>query len=143
MFEMFGVPSELYTMQRGVKQKGEMRYDITIIPPIVINGQYNKTKGHIHSSGHEEEYIVLEGTAIFIFETKKRGFWKVKARKGDKVIVQGDAYHATINPNKNKVLKLANWISDKCVSDYKYIEKMKGMRFYYTTRGWVKNPNYK
>lgn len=143
MAEMYGLPGELYTMKRGVKYKGEMRHDITIIPPLVINGQYNKTKGHIHVTGHEEEYIVLEGSAIFLFENKKKGFWKVRVRKGGRVIVPGDAYHVTINPSKTKTLKLANWISDKCVSDYSYIEKKKGMREYYTTKGWVKNPNYR
>lgn len=142
MSEMYGIPKELYTMQRGVKYKGEMRYDITTIPPLIINGQYNKTKGHIHTTGHEEEYIILEGEAIFLFENKHK-FWKVSAKKGQHVLIPGDCYHATINPSKTKTLKLANWLSDKCISDYKYIEKKKGMREYYTVKGWVKNPNYK
>ena len=143
MAEMYGLPKELYTMKRGVKYKGEMRHDITIIPALIINGQYNKTKGHIHTTGHEEEYIVLEGEAIFLFENKKRGFWKIRAKKGQHIMIPGDCYHVTINPSKTKTLKLANWLSEKCISDYTHIEKKKGMREYYTTKGWVKNPRYK
>ena len=141
MAEMYGLPNELYIMKRGVKQKGDLRYDITEIPAIVINGQFNKTHGHIHSSGHDEEYIVLEGEAIFIFFDKDK-FWSINAKKGNKVHIPGDAYHTTINPSKNKTLRLANWIHKDCVSDYKLIKQKKGMPFYYTTKGWVKNPNY-
>lgn len=140
MYEMFGLPKELYTMNRGVKQKGDMRYDITIIPSLVINGQYNKTKGHIHTTGHNEEYIVLEGEAIFILQRGKE-INKVKVKKGQHFMIPNDCYHATINPSK-KTLKLANWVHKDCKSDYSYTEKHKGMREYYTTKGWVKNPNY-
>lgn len=142
MIEMYGLPTELYTMHRAVKQNGEMRYDITIIPPLIINGHFNKTKGHIHTTGHEEEYIVLSGKALFIFQDKKK-IWSIHAKKGDKIIVPGDAHHVTTNPSRTETLKMANWVSDKCIPDYKYLEKMKGMKLYYTTKGWVKNPNYK
>jgi len=76
MAEMYGLPRELYTMKRGVKTNGDLRYDITIIPPLIINGHFNKTKGHIHSSGHTEEYIVLEGRALFMFQDKKN-YWHI------------------------------------------------------------------
>lgn len=142
MSEMYGLPKDLYTMKRGVRQKKGMRYDITIIPPLVINGHYNKTKGHIHKTGHDEIYIVLEGKAMFQFQNKKK-FWWESAKKGDRIEVPGSSHHVTVNPSKTKTLKLANWISDECVSDYSYVAKHKGMRYYYTTDGWVRNPNYK
>lgn len=142
MLEMYELPSELYTMKRGIKFKGDLRYDITIIPPLIINGQYNKTKGHIHTSGHKEIYKVLDGTGLFILQ-KGLEFLTYKLKKGQKLEIPAKYYHATINPMRNKTLTLANWVHRNCVSDYKYIEKKKGMRFYYTTSGWVDNPNYK
>ena len=142
MKNMYGLPSdELYTMQRGVKNKGDLRYDITIIPPFIINGQNNKTKGHIHKSGHKEEYIVLSGEAIFLLQNKDEAYY-VKAVKGDRVIIPGTHYHITINPGL-ETLKLSNWVSVDCVSEYKYIERMNGMCYYYFNGKWVKNPKYK
>jgi len=40
-------------------------------------------------------------------------------------------------------LKIANWVSKKCVSNYKEIEEMAGFCYYYTVSGWIKNKNYK
>lgn len=141
---MYGLPTELYTMERDVKRDPNLkyiRYDITTIPPLIINGQYNKTKGHIHSSGHGEVYQVKKGRAIFLFQ-QEDDIYYIKAKKGDIVNVPGDYYHMTINPTK-KVLKLANWIDTACISDYRLFEKKKGAMYYYTTKGWRKNHNYK
>lgn len=143
MAEMYDLPKETYTMQRGIKFKGEMQYDITLIPPIVINGHFNKTKGHIHSTGHKEWYTVLEGSAIFLLQNDKDCYF-VHAKKGDEVEIPGDYYHISINPRTDKPLKLANWVSKKCISEYKYIENKKGMRWYFKLPNiWVQNPAYK
>jgi oxalate decarboxylase/phosphoglucose isomerase-like protein (cupin superfamily) len=37
---------------------------------------------------------------------------------------------------------MANWISEKCVSDYQPFENKKGAAYYYTIKGWAKNNNY-
>lgn len=142
MAEMYGLPNELYTMKRGIKFKGKLRYDITEIPGVIINGHYNRTKGHIHTTGHDELYIVLQGEAIFQFQNKKGETWHTRGFKGSKITIPGDAYHVTINPTK-KLLRMANWIHKDCVSSYTYLEKKKGMKYYYTTNGWIKNENYK
>lgn len=139
MARMYGLPNELYTMKRGVKRDRELRYDITEIPAGKINGQYNKTKGHIHSTGHQELYEVLEGHAYFLFQNDK-DFYYVQATRGEYVLIPHNYYHITINVGRN-TLKLGNWISDKCVSDYKYIEKMNGM-CYYLGNNWSRNLNY-
>ena len=40
-------------------------------------------------------------------------------------------------------LKIANWVSKDCQSDYKSIERKRGFCYYYTKSGWVKNKFYK
>lgn len=140
MAEMYGLPKELYTMKRGIKYKNDLRYDITIIPPLIINGQYNKTKGHKHP--YEEYYEVLEGKAYFLFQNTKGECILEERKKGESIIVPKNWYHITINPGK-KVLKLGNWVLTDGISNYKYIEKMKGMRFFITTDGLKTNPQYR
>ncbi|MCK4781774.1 hypothetical protein KAS79_02495 [Candidatus Parcubacteria bacterium] len=136
---------ELYYMHRGVRTKDNLRYDITIIPAMMLGTEFIKTKGHRHQK-YQELYTILEGKAIFLLQkinnNKIEDVYMVKARKNEIVIIPSLYDHITINPLK-KELKLANWISSKCKSDYKFIEKKKGACYFYTKKGWIKNKNYK
>lgn len=137
---------ELYYMYRGIKEEDGLRYDITVIPPFLMGDEFVKTKGHFHSSGHTEIYIVLEGEAIFLMQKgvdEAEDVYAVKASKNDVVVVKKGYGHITINPSARETLKLANWVSTKCCSDYAPIENKKGAAYFYTIKGWVKNNNYK
>ncbi|MDD5639793.1 MAG: glucose-6-phosphate isomerase family protein [Candidatus Pacebacteria bacterium] len=134
---------DLYYMYRGVKEDGELRYDITVIPPLMLGKEYVKTKGHFHASGHSELYTVLEGEAVYLMQKKdSTDSYYVKAKKGESVIVPGEYGHITINAT-DKALKMANWISKNCISEYDNISKMHGACWFYTTDGWIENRNYK
>lgn len=137
---------ELYYMYRGIKEKDGLRYDITVIPPKMLGKEFVKTKGHCHSNGYQELYIVLEGEAICLMQKWKNkkieDVFAVRAKKGDALIVPRDYGHITINPSK-RVLKMANWVNKKCRGIYDLFEKKQGACYYYIKSGWVKNKNYK
>jgi len=137
---------KLYYMYRGLKKKKGLRYDITVIPPRTLGKELVKTKGHYHMGSYGELYIVLRGQAIYLLQKERRGkiadVYYVKAQKGDYIIIPPRYGHITINPSSKKALEMANWVSGKCMSDYKKIEKRKGACYYYTKSGWVKNKNY-
>jgi len=136
----------LYYMYRGIKKKGDLRYDITVIPPKMLGQEFTKTKGNCNSKNYQELYIVLEGKAIFLMQEFQRETVKdimaQKAKKGDVVIVPPRHYVISINPSKN-ILKLGNWVSEKNKNVYKDLEKMHGAGYYFTESGWIKNKNYK
>jgi glucose-6-phosphate isomerase len=133
---------DLYYMYRGVKEDGELRYDITVIPSLMLGEEFVKTKGHFHSTGHSEFYTVLEGEAIYLMQKKdSTDAYYINAHKGESVIIPGEYGHITINAT-DKVLKMANWISKNCVSEYDNITKMHGACWFYTKDGWIKNENY-
>lgn len=137
----------VYYIFRNIKQKNGLRYDITVIPPKLLGKEFIKTKGHCHKDNFKEIYKVLSGRAIFLLQ-KTRGkeiidVYAIKAKKNDTVIIPGDYHHLTINPSKKETLILANWISKKCKNDYKYLERMNGACYFFTTNGWKKNKNYK
>jgi glucose-6-phosphate isomerase len=138
--------TELYYMYRDLKRKNGLRYDITIIPPKMLGKEFVKTKGHYHVGDYGELYIVLKGKAIYLMQKEKNGkildVYYVRAKKGDSVIIPPGYGHITINPG-SKSLKMANWVSLKCCSDYKKILQKKGACYFYTTSGWIKNKNYK
>ncbi|MBU4298792.1 glucose-6-phosphate isomerase [Patescibacteria group bacterium] len=142
---------EVYYMYRGVKKNQKLetpslRYDITIIPPRMLGKEFVKTKGHEHIGNYGELYKVLSGEGIFLMQKEKNGkiedAYFVKAKKGDFILIPSDYGHVTINPSK-KNLKIGNWVSKKCKSDYKSIERKRGLCYYYTKSGWLKNINYK
>lgn len=154
----------LYYMYRGVKpphlfiggggkDEGDLRYDITVIPARMLGEEFVKTKGHEHIGNFQELYHVLKGRAIFLLQKaaiskSQRKFkeiedvYYVKAKKGNFILIPPGYGHITINPSK-KNLKIGNWVSKKCKSDYKSIEMKKGLCYYYTKSGWLKNINYK
>ena len=138
----------LYYMYRGIEEKNDIRYDITIIPHAMLGSEFVKTKGHYHIGAYQEVYTVLEGEAIYLMQKKNNkeeveDAYAVRAQKGDFVIIPSFYGHITINPSEGEELKMANWVSPRCKSDYSLYEKMQGACYYYTKQGWVKNNNYK
>ncbi|MCX6738013.1 MAG: glucose-6-phosphate isomerase [Candidatus Parcubacteria bacterium] len=137
---------ELYYMYRGLKEKDYLRYDITVILPIMIGSEFNKTKGHTHTNECGETYIVLEGETIFLLQ-KENGdtiedVYAVKTKQGEICVVPNLYSHITINPT-DKTLKIANWVDKNMKNSYKGIQERNGGCYFYTTQGWVKNENYK
>jgi len=136
---------ELYYMYRGLEKKDGLRYDITIIPSLMLGQEFNKTKGHEHIGKFGEIYIVLRGQAIYLMQNGKdiiEDVYAVKASKDDVIIIPPFYGHVTINAGESE-LKMANWMADNVKSDYSLFEKKQGACYYYTKEGWVKNKNYK
>ena len=136
---------ELYYMYRGLQEKGNLVYDITVIPSRMLGEEFVKTKGHYHIEGHGELYMVLEGEAFFLMQKEENGkildVYCVKGKKGDFISVPSLYGHITIN-NSSQELKMANWVSKDCKPDYSKIEQKRGACYYYIKTGWVKNENY-
>lgn len=139
---------ELYYIYRGLKEKNGLRYDITIIPARMLGKEFVKTKGHYHFENYEELYTVLEGKAIFLMQKRNKNgqiidVYTVEAQTGESIIIPAGYGHITINPSLNEKLKIANWVSKNCRSNYIPFEEKGGACYFYTENGWLKNKNYK
>ena len=137
---------KLYYVYRGIKRRGELRYDITVIPPKMLGKEFVKTKGNRNSNNFPELYTVLRGKGIILMQKMEKKIVKniegVRLKKGDWITVPPDYYAILINPSK-KNLKTGNWVSEKNKNIYEDLEKMKGACYFYTKSGWIKNKNYK
>jgi len=137
---------KLYYIYRNVKRKGELRYDITVIPPKMLGDEFVKTKGNRNSNKYPEVYTVLQGQAFFLMQKVKgktvKDVFLSKLKRGNWIIVPSDYYVVAINPSK-KTLKTGNWVSNKNKNIYEAVKKMKGACYFYTKNGWIKNKNYK
>jgi glucose-6-phosphate isomerase len=140
--------ADLYFMYRGLEEKNNLRYDITVLAPTMLGNEFNKTKGHYHEGAYPEVYTVLEGTAIYLLQKRNEAgdiedVYAVETKAGETAIMPPFYGHVTINPSNTKELKMANWVSPECKSDYSVYETLHGACYYYTKNGWVKNESYK
>ncbi len=139
--------------ERGIIHRNNLRYDITVIPPLKLGCEYIKTMGHYHplvpktNISYPEIYEVLEGKAHYLLQKEKKGkilnVILIEAKKGDKIIIPPDYGHITINPS-NKRLKMANFVSNKFSSIYEPIREMGGGAYFELIgKRFVRNENYK
>ncbi len=138
----------LYEMRRGVRENGNLRYDITILNGKMLGKEYNKTLGHYHPKGYPEIYEVLKGEAIYLLQKPVRiGSKKIidavaiHAKKGEQVVIPPGYGHITINPKRNKLM-MGNIVCSCFHSIYEPIKKLGGGAYFYTVKGWVKNERY-
>src|SRR5665647_1655712 len=111
-------------------KRHQLRYDITIMPPLQMGLEFVKTYGHYHSHVNEklsytypEVYEVLDGDAHYLLQRAHDAHGideaiLVKATRGDKVIIPPNYGHVTINPSE-KTLTMANWVCRSFESLYK------------------------
>nr|WP_320161150.1 glucose-6-phosphate isomerase family protein [uncultured Methanoregula sp.] len=152
------IAGPVYFMYRNVAQSAEdrswlesrqLRFDITVIPPREICGEYIKTKGHYHpddpsGTGYPEIYEVLSGEAHYLIQTRDcSDVVLISARAGDVVVVPSGYGHVTINPSKKTVLEMANIVSSRFSSNYLGYEERHGAAYYELSNGtFLKNPAY-
>jgi len=122
-------------------KKHNLRYDVTVILPKKIDSEYNKTYGHYHPDNYKEIYQVLEWEAIFLQQNQQEVFY-THSQRHNSVIMEKWYGHISINPTDNKVLVLANIVSNKFSPEYDEYKYKQWWAYYYTDNGFVKNPSY-
>ena len=148
----------LYFMYRDLARTDEdwhwlhrnhLRYDLTVIPPRDLCGEWVKTKGHYHPKnpagvGYPEIYEVLQGRAHYLLQTRELDdIVLVDATEGDIVIIPPGYGHVTINPSPEETLVMANIVSTAFSSEYADYEKMHGGAYYERKSGeLIANPHY-
>lgn len=130
-----------------------IRYDITVVMPMTLGKEFNKTAGHYHplvsgtNLSYPEIYEVLEGEAHYLLQRAAAGdevddVVVVKAKRGDKVLIPPNYGHVTINPSR-KVLRMANFIAKDFSSVYDPFKRKGGAAYFELASGeFVKNGKY-
>jgi len=136
---------------REILSKHGVRYDATVIPPLMLGKEYVKTIGHDHlpSIGewtHPEVFEVLEGEARFLVQ-RYRGeevvdVSLITAYEGDVVTVPPNCGHVVINTSSS-TLVVGNLISRDCLQTYDRFKKRRGAAYYLLEGGrLVRNDHY-
>ena len=133
---------------RAYLNEQNLRFDITVIPPGTVGGEYVKTKGHYHplspsAIGYPELYQVLAGEALYLLQRSDLDdIVVITAKTGEFVLIPPGYGHVTINPGKEELV-MANLVSAGFMSEYTFYEQMQGGAYYLMEEGgWVQNPRY-
>ncbi|MDD1672056.1 MAG: glucose-6-phosphate isomerase [Methanomicrobiales archaeon] len=125
-----------------------LRYDITVIPPLTLCGEYVKTKGHYHpdapsGTGYPELYEILSGDAHHLLQDRSLSdAVLIRASAGDKVVVPPGYGHVTINPSPATLI-MANLVASSFSSSYGLYEELHGAAYYEMLGGeLIRNPYY-
>jgi glucose-6-phosphate isomerase len=136
-------------LDRNWLTEHQLRFDITVIPPREICGEFIKTKGHYHPNnpsgiGYPEIYEVLAGEAHYLIQDRDcSDAVMITACAGEIVVVPPEYGHVTINPSKTTVLQMANIVSSRFSSNYQRYEAHKGAAYFEMVKeGFVLNPAY-
>jgi glucose-6-phosphate isomerase len=159
-------PGELYYMYRGVSRQADremferqrIRYDITVILPGTISGEYVKTVGHYHPAAegtevqYPEVYEVMSGKAHYLLQKPGADPLTisdvviVEASPGDKVLIPPGYGHVTMNPG-DEPLVMANLIEREFRSVYEPFSASHGAAYYELLEKdmpvFVENEHYK
>jgi glucose-6-phosphate isomerase len=151
------VDGPLYYMYRNLARSPDdkvwlenhsIRYDITVIPPARLCGEYVKTKGHHHpknaaGTGYPEIYEVISGEVHYLLQERNlNDVILIEARAGDLVVIPPEYGHVSINPS-GTTLVMANLVSTRFSSDYTEYERRRGAVYYeFPDRGFLKNMQY-
>jgi oxalate decarboxylase/phosphoglucose isomerase-like protein (cupin superfamily) len=127
-----------YDVCRGEKEKGDLRYDLTLIyperfeKPACAGSELPRTFGHYHAKGQVELFEVISGRALFFMQRYENDPKTIKeaylaeTKEKEKVIILPDFSITTINPEKEKELLVSNWVSVNIKNDYEQFKKSDG-----------------
>lgn len=160
----------MYTAYRNIRypeheevfKRYDIRYDITVIQPNPVNGEFKKTSGHYHgyiaggAHPYPEVYEVIRGEILFVLQ-KALNFDKdeepviedlrvVRVKEGQAVIIPPYYGHCSINPS-DEVSMFSNLAVVSCPLHYEPIQKKHGLAAYAIKDGdtfnLVPNENYR
>ncbi len=105
----------------------DLEYGVTILPPLELGREFNKTLGHYPPKGpcgsrYAEICEVLEGDAHYLLQKVDEGtglvdgVLLVKAKKGDKAVIPAGYGHVLINPSAKTLVsaRLAGVFGSEC-----------------------------
>jgi glucose-6-phosphate isomerase len=132
-------------------RKRKVRFDITVIAPMVLGDELNKTLGHYHPKAvdnlsYPEIYQVLYGRASYLLQKKKGStisdFRIIEAGAGDALLIPPNYGHVTVNSGGTPLV-MANLVSDTFTSIYEDYTSKGGAAYYLLKGGGlIPNPRY-
>ena len=130
--------------------------NITILNPLMLGAEYNKTYGHYHVPHYPETYILLNGEGAVLMQRLKNlndYFGEVeevilqRLEKGKETEIPKGFGHILINLGSELLIVKDNWSNQNAKHTYEPIKQKRGFGYYILKDKsgnieFVKNKNY-
>ena len=111
---------EVYHFNEG--GQNTLLWGLTILHPVLVNGECNLTRGHFHQDRTEPEiYFGLGGEGLLMYMDEEGNSFCEKVMKGSIHYIHGNYAHRLINTGNTDFKVGACW-REKAGHDYKAIE---------------------
>ena len=114
----------VYNDGRAVSEEnGSLRFGLTVMEPVLVNGECNMTRGHFHADPHCDEYYVgIRGEGILLYMDRDGKTWGEKVHPGSVHYINGQYAHRLVNTGVEKFSAGCVWPA-KAGHDYKAVEQ--------------------
>ncbi|MBU1016593.1 hypothetical protein KJ678_00300 [Patescibacteria group bacterium] len=150
MDENVSGPLETYFM---IKNPGQ---NVTIISPIMLGREFNKTYGHYHKPHFPEKYTLLYGKGAVLMQKLKNpnDYYNdvaeikfVKLNLNEEFLIPQGFGHILVNLGNTLLITRDDWNDKNAQHLYTPIAEKRGMGYYVIKKesgevGFEKNPNY-
>lgn len=101
----------VYSYGKGDQDKlGNLKWGLTILEPVYINGECNMTRGHFHQNlDCAEFYFGVGGEGLLLLMNDKGEMWAEKVFKGSLHHIDGTIAHRLVNTGDSKCSVGACW----------------------------------
>jgi oxalate decarboxylase/phosphoglucose isomerase-like protein (cupin superfamily) len=158
----YSLDDPLYYMYNGIVHEDhaalfkhhQLKYELTVLPPLKVGKEYNKAHGHIHQyhpirkTRHVEAYEILHGHGVFqLFRYVDQQLQVIifNVKTGDRFHLPCDYFHLSINTSQEPLI-FGDLIADSSTNDYQPLIVTKGAPMYLLANhhnyDLQLNPNY-
>lgn len=112
---------EVYSCPR-MEKAGSLGWGLTILHPLLVQGECNMTRGHFHAKIDREEYYwCMQGEGLLMLMDEAGTCWCEEVKEGSLHHIQGKIAHRLINTGNEDLMVTACWPGDSG-HDYEAIE---------------------
>ena len=113
----------VYSYDAGENVAGNLRWGMTVLNPVYVNGECNMTRGHWHQKREcAELYYGVAGEGLLMLMDEDGNTWCERVFKGSVHHIDGHLAHRLLNTSNTALKVIACWGCD-AGHDYAAVEK--------------------
>ncbi|MGL5042938.1 MAG: glucose-6-phosphate isomerase family protein [Culicoidibacterales bacterium] len=120
------------------EQKGNLNWGLTILHPILVDGECNMTRGHFHEDRDcAEFYFGIEGKGLLLLMDNEGNTWAETVFSGSLHHINGQLAHRLVNTGNSDLKVGACWPTTAGHNYAAIVEKNFGYRIFLSEKGKV------
>lgn len=115
---------EVFVKNADKVEEGYLSWGISLLHPVLVNGECNMTRGHFHEDLNCEEYYwCSQGEGLLMLMDENGKCWCESMKPGTLHHINGHHAHRLVNTSNQDLRVICVWNSN-AGHDYKRVEEM-------------------